>query len=203
VDNVREGVRAVLEWSLADEEWDFQLAEQSFGDERGWGAVVLEQEGTRVALRGRIDRVDVGHASGAVRVIDYKTRERSAEDHTAAFGKTTFQLAIYGRAAQATLDRGRAEGLYLPVQRLRPGGAPKKHAERWADAHALEGGTPSFERTVLALIDDVRLGRVGVVPASSASCDHCDYDGVCRKPRFAPAAPMDDDESNNGGEGAG
>jgi len=192
IDQVRAGVRAVLEWSLADLAWDFTLAEQSFGEGGVWDPVVLEHDGVRVSLRGRIDRIDLAHDSSSVRVIDYKTRERSAEAHTAAFGTTKFQLAIYARAAQAGLDRAGGEGLYVATQRLRPGATPKKHLARWVAAHEVVDGVPSFERRVASLVGELRRGELSVRPFAAASCSQCDFDGVCRKPRFAPSAPVDD-----------
>jgi ATP-dependent helicase/DNAse subunit B len=187
----------VLEWSIADERWDFALAEQAFGEEGAWESLVLSRAGVRVALRGRVDRVDVAHDSGEVRVIDYKTKERSAESHTAALGATRFQIALYGRVAGAAMARAGAEGLYLGLQRLRPGGAPKRHEERWAEVHELTDGVPGFERRVLDLVGELRRGEVAVRPYEAASCAHCDFDGVCRKPRFAPAAPLDESETDD------
>ena len=187
-DQALSGVRAVLSWSLADESWDFAHTEQAFGDqetEGGWKTLVIENGDVRVALRGRIDRVDVGHLTGAVRVIDYKPKESAARAYTAAFGETKFQLALYSRVAETALGRSRGEGLYLQTQRLRTGMSSKKHSERWALAHEVVDGVPRFEQRVIDLVRTVREGRVGVQPYAPASCEHCDYDGVCRKPRFA------------------
>jgi hypothetical protein len=92
------------------------------------------------------------------------------------------------------MSRAVGAGLYLGVQRLRPGGAPKKQREQWAQAHELADGLPQFERRILGLVGDLRRGDIAVRPAEAASCDHCDFSGVCRKPRFAPAAPVDEDE---------
>jgi hypothetical protein len=198
VGRVRAGVRAVLEWSVADEEWDFAYAEKRFGDHEGWPALTLERPGTRVTIRGTIDRVDVAHDASGVRVIDYKTRASSAEKHTARLGATTFQIALYARVAKEALERAEASGLYLPTQRLRPEHVTKKQADRWAAAHETEGGIARFEATVLDRVTDVRSGRVEVRPFSETSCEHCDYDGVCRKPRFAVPAPLEDEGATEG-----
>jgi hypothetical protein len=192
VDQARSGVRAVLEWSLADEAWDFLAAEQAFGEDGAWEPLVLEQNGVRVSLRGRVDRVDVAHDGSAVRVIDYKGRQSGADSFTAALGATRFQVALYARAAQMALGLGAGSGVYLGIQRLRPGGLPKKQSERWSLAHELVGGVPRFEAHLLALVDQLRQGEVAVRPAEAASCEHCDFKGVCRKPRFAPAAPTEE-----------
>jgi RecB family exonuclease len=191
-DQVLRATRAVIDWSLEDETWDFVSSEQPFGDDEGWQPVVLEAGGSRVRVRGRIDRVDVAHDSGRLRVIDYKTRERSAESHTQAFGTTKFQLALYARAASAAMNRSEGDGLYLATQRLRPGALPKKQRERWELAHEPISGVPRFEVRLTALVETLRAGDLAVRPAAPSSCAQCDFDGVCRKPRFAAVAPADD-----------
>jgi RecB family exonuclease len=185
----RKAVRAVLEWSLADLTWDFACAEQPFGEEGAWDAVVLEGDGRKLALRGRIDRVDVAHEGSAVRVIDYK---KAATAHTTALGTTKFQLLLYGRAAQTGLARSRTEGLYLAAERLRIGALPSLAEKKWADAHEIVVGMPRFERRLLDLVGQLRRGDLSVRPHSLASCTHCDFDGVCRKPRFTPPPPTED-----------
>jgi hypothetical protein len=197
VARARAGVRAVLEWSIADEAWDFAAAEQPFGERGGWAGLSLDRPGTHVTMRGRIDRVDVAHEGSAVRVIDYKTRATSAENHTARFGVTAFQLALYARVAKDALQRATAAGIYLTTQRLRPGDTPKKSVERWTTAHEIEEGMERFEQAVLDRVDELRSGRVDVRPYDDKACAHCAYEGVCRKPRFAPSQPDDDDASED------
>jgi RecB family exonuclease len=192
VDQVLRATHAVIEWSLEDERWDFVSSEQPFGDDEGWQPVILEAGGTRVKVRGRIDRVDVSHDNGQLRVIDYKARERSAESHTQAFGTTKFQLALYARAAGVAMDRVARDGLYLATQRLRPGALPKKQHEQWEYAHEPVSGVPRFERRLTDLVETLRAGDLAVRPVTPSSCAQCDFDGVCRKPRFAALAPVED-----------
>lgn len=199
LDAARQGVQRVLEWSIADEAWDFAHTEVAFGEEGSWPAHVIEAGGTRVAIRGRIDRVDVAHHAPAVRVVDYKTRERAAEAHTAALGITKFQVALYARLAMRAMGRVESEGMYLAVEGLRVGGRPKRHAERWSEATEATDGVPRFEKRIAHLVSLLRTGHVGVRPYEASSCKHCDFDGVCRKPRFVPTAP--DPESSDGDDG--
>jgi RecB family exonuclease len=191
-DQARAAVEAVLEWSLADEAWDFAFAEQGVGEEGGWGELVLERGGTRVRLRGRIDRVDLAHASPGARVIDYKRTETTAEDHTSLFGGTKFQLALYGRAVEIATGSRALEGIYLPTQRLRPSANPRVPPLRWSREHEKVGALDQYEVSVLDLVDAVRQGRIEVRPHAAASCTHCDLPGVCRKPRFAPTVTESD-----------
>ena len=188
---VRASVRAVLEWSLADESWDFAVAEQAVGEPGGWAEVILERVESRVRLRGRVDRVDVRHSSGAVRIIDYKRTESSARDFTASFGETRFQLPIYGRAAENALGAPAREGLYLPTQRLRPESQPAIPEREWELAHERTLGVARFEAWVLDLLGTIRRGRVEVRPFAPSSCTYCDLSGVCRKPRFVASASVD------------
>ena len=140
---VRDAVRAVVTWSLEDEAWDFALAEQTFGDSRsGWPALVLEEGGVRLALRGSIDRVDMGHGRAAVRAIDYKTSPRAAESGMRALGETAFQIALYARTACDALKGAERAGLYLGA--TRPGDVGprlrKDFEASWTALHAMAGG---------------------------------------------------------------
>jgi ATP-dependent helicase/nuclease subunit B len=196
-DRLQRHVDAIIEWSLADEAWDFALAEQPFGEPGGWPAVVLERNGQRVAVRGRIDRVDVASGRHDVRVVDYKTRERAASTDTALLGDEKFQVALYARAAEVALGRSPAMGLYLSGERLRPGDLPAKADLRWQSAHERLGNERRFEEAILDVVQTLRQGELSVRPRRLASCGTCAYDGVCRKPRFAPPAATDDDAEDD------
>jgi RecB family exonuclease len=200
-DQARAGVRAVLAWSIADEAWDFALAEQAFGEPGAWDAVVLDWRGIRVAVRGRIDRVDVSHAgelAPRARVIDYKPKATSAERHTRSFGVTKLQLALYGRATEAAIGRPVEVGLYLPAQRLRPGATFAKGVDAWRAAHESEDGAPRYFEPIHASLTALRRGNVGPVPVDAEACTHCDFAGLCRKPRYAPGTPLGDEDGDEG-----
>ncbi len=209
---VRDAARAVVLWSLADEAWDFALAEQAFGDAPGYGShgsdgshgkerraawppLVLEDGGVRLALRGAIDRVDVGHGRAAVRAIDYKTSPRAAESGMRALGETAFQIALYARAAGNALERPDRAGLYVGATRPGEVGAKlKKDFEAtWAALHAGDGTTKVEERA-LDLVRRVRQGGLAPRPSDESACATCDVSGGCRKPRFAIA--RDEDEGS-------
>lgn len=193
----RSAVRAVLDWSLGDEAWDFASAEQPVGEEAGWGSIMLRRGEAHVRLRGRIDRIDRDHASRGVRVIDYKRTASAADECTASFGETRFQLAIYGRAAELATGLPAVEGIYLATRQLRPESTPRVPPLAWRAAHEKVEGIERFETIVMDLVEAIREGRIEVRPRATSSCAHCDFDGVCRKPRFAPAMTPEDESFND------
>jgi RecB family exonuclease len=193
---VRDAVRAVVTWSLEDEGWDFALAEQPFGDGRGgWPPLVLEDGGTRLALRGSIDRVDAGHGRAAVRAIDYKTSPRAAESGMRALGETAFQVPLYARAACDALCAGQRAGLYVGA--TRPGDVgpklKKDFEASWAALHTAEGAVTRIEGKALDVVSRIRRGGIAPRPVDDSACAICDASGGCRKPRFAIA--RDEDEA--------
>ncbi len=195
IDHVRRDVERILEWSLADLEWDFVVAEQTFGDPAsGWDAVRIEGDGASLGLRGQIDRVDRAHGRNAVRVIDYKLGERGARARVRVLGELAFQLPVYGRAAAVRYGARAEEGMYLPTRApsLAPGFVTKGSREAWTLAHAPEGGRSHFETRALAVALGVRGGDVSPSPREKAACERCGFDGGCRKPRFAIAAPEEE-----------
>jgi hypothetical protein len=194
---VRDGVAAVIDWSLAEEAWDFARAEQRFG-ERGigsWPALRLDDGRTRLDLRGSIDRIDTAHGRAAVRAIDYKSSRTAVESGGKNLGETVFQIALYARAAADALHALEREGLYLPTQRrdLASFRMREPFAVRWRELHAPAppGGT-RIEATVLEIVRALRSGMLAPRPRDEAACATCAMSGGCRKPRFAIPAPEED-----------
>jgi|GEM_PF-1190131 len=194
---VRDAVRRVLEASVADEEWDFFAAEQSFGfaDASSWPPLVVRDsehhEGETLRLRGSMDRVDLAHDGGMLRVVDYKKSKSSADAGTRALGETALQVPLYARVASQQLGVA-ATGLYLPTY-SRDARAMSKSSARAADqvtelAQAREGGLSPIEQRALTLIQGIRRGNVAPLPADESTCLSCSVSGGCRKPRFMIAA---------------
>jgi hypothetical protein len=78
--------------------------------------VILDYGAVRLALRGRVDRVDTGPLG--LRVVDYKTSrssERWAEAPGSLRGGERLQLALYRRALQAGGAREEVHGAYRGV----------------------------------------------------------------------------------------
>jgi hypothetical protein len=197
LDEARRDVLRVVEWSLADEQWDFAAAEQSFGSGRpdSWDAVRIERGGARLALRGAIDRLDVGHGRSAVRAIDYKLGDGAAQRAARGLGELTFQLPVYARAGKVKYAASRTDGLYLPM-RVRgplPPLPPKGHAEVWDRAMLEDNGRAAFEDRAMGIVEQVRAGSLLPTPRQEHACDTCSLDGGCRKPRFAIEAEREDE----------
>jgi RecB family exonuclease len=187
LDRALADVRAVVEWSLTDDGWDFALAEQAFGDDvpGAWPALLLEHAGTALHLRGRIDRVDRA-PGGGVRVVDYKRSKRRALD-VAGLGVTDLQVPLYARAAAGHLGASYASGLYLPTgARDLPGFEPRDaFPVRWSELLEEDGGLARIERRALDLVRALREGALAPLPDDERACTICPFDGGCRRPRFA------------------
>jgi RecB family exonuclease len=184
----RDDVRAVLDFSLADAEWDFALAEQPFGEGGEWPPLRLEAAGAPLLLRGKIDRVDLAHDAARTRVIDYKSSRRAADVGTREMGTTAFQVPLYALVAARAQGGEGARGVYLPTPaRDLEAGVREVTAERWSEL--LESAPAAAAQIVGAM----REGSLAPVPRDEKACVFCHVRGGCRKPRFA-VAPDDERE---------
>jgi hypothetical protein len=184
-------VAKVVDLAIDDNEWDFVLAEQSFGDgagvtQGGWPAFVVADGETRVSLRGRIDRIDVASDASAVRAIDYK--RRVSLPPITDLGSTAIQVPIYALVARSALGAAIAYGRYLstvsPAQRSTPA-----FDARFADlVTAAADGSTEASRSVLELLRSLRAGEIAPRPSAAKWCAQCGLDGACRRPRFAVTA---------------
>ncbi|MCL2723853.1 MAG: PD-(D/E)XK nuclease family protein [Polyangiaceae bacterium] len=195
---VRDCVRAVLVDALADEEWNFVLAEKSFGgrDDGGWPAFVIEGACELVVLRGTIDRIDRARGGTSPRVVDYKRSKSTVREASKGLGVTALQVPLYACVAAKMLG-GEAAGTYVPfLPRDVLDAAMNEQIETTVRdlAMRMESSTLSLiEHRALSLVTRVRSGGLAPIPADESACRVCAVSGGCRKPRFA-MAPLDDDE---------
>jgi RecB family exonuclease len=177
-------VAAVLERALADEAWDFSLAEQPFGESApgAWPALRVAPD---LALRGKLDRVDRRRSGSAVRVLDYKRRAHTIQKAASGVGEISLQLPLYALAARASLGADEVSAEYLPF-------APRDlvdyrpSASLEAKLSELVRGDPApVAATVVDLVSETRRGALAPLPWDERACAHCEVDGGCRKPRFA------------------
>jgi len=193
---VRESVAAIVEWSLADEAWDFARAEQTFGDGRraSWPPLVLDDGAVRLAIRGSIDRVDEGHGRASVRAIDYKSSRGAAESGMRTLGDTAFQVALYARVAADALHAAERAGIYVGAPRPDDVGpkVKKDFEAKWATLHVAGARVTPIEARAIDVVRRVRLGGIAPRPGDESACARCDSSGACRKPRFAIAREDDD-----------
>ncbi len=89
-----------------------------FGEEGGLPPVVLTlRDGRRIALRGKIDRIDRWDGDGGVylRVVDYKSSQREIDPTRLWYG-LQLQLMLYLQAASQGLEGHAAGAFYFTVK---------------------------------------------------------------------------------------
>lgn len=154
-----------------------------------WGALVLETEdGGRVFIEGRIDRIDATPDRRAVRVVDYKTgRPRSKRAQNG-----DFQIPLYALVAKR-LGAHEVSGVYVAIG---PGGvatiSPSKESERVLGGDALEEVSSMAAHAVLR----VASGFVAPRPASLGACRRCEARDLCRRPAVMPESVEEDASSS-------
>jgi hypothetical protein len=196
---VSDAVRAVLGVAVADDTWDFALAEQTFGagGDASWRPLELTDGDVRLALRGSIDRVDRAHDGRALRVVDYKRSKSTVADSAKSLGETALQVPLYARVASRELGLV-ATGAYVPTQArdVALEAKPNTRAGQRMDelvARPTGSALAEIERRALAIVASARSGALAPIPAHESECRYCAVSGGCRKPRFA-MAPVDDVE---------
>ena len=140
-------------------------------------------DGTRIALRGRADRIDT-LADGSLRVVDYKTGSPShyrVSAKAGAFnGGRLLQPALYADAVGTSLYRTVSRFEYrFPTDRGGNAVVPFD-ATKLVDARGV----------VTSLVDHVRTGRF-LPTIDKADCTYCDFAGICRvsAERFDVSSP--------------
>ena len=159
---------------------DWQRAREAEGWRYVAGEHALQRalplaDGGSLNLTGRLDRVDEA-GSGAVAVLDYKTRDRTALRKQVKDPEDV-QLAVYGalageavrEAAYVSLDGERIETVSLD--------APRTIVE----AHVTH---------LIGLFEHIGAGAPMVANGTGMVCDYCAVRGLCRKDYHQP---VDDD----------
>ena len=131
--------------------------EVAFGEEGGLPPVVLTlHDGRRIALRGKIDRIDrwVGDDGVYLRVIDYKSSKKEIDPTRLWYG-LQLQLMLYLQAATQGLNGKAAGAFYFTVKDpLVDAQDVKEEAER-AIAQALRlRGVVLADTQVVSAMDD-------------------------------------------------
>lgn len=151
--------------------------------ERGFGLVgeeppVLEFGGARLALAGRIDRLDRGPAG--LRVLDYKTGRLKPSEHRPGDlrGGQRIQLALYHRAVPRLDDVPGAgelpvEGAYVGVT------AASGHARYLWRQEDFEATREELNRLVAAMLEGMARGELYQVERGRFCDAYCPYGPVC------------------------
>ena len=206
--------RAQVEAFLADEaesETAFRprpdLLEVAFGpfdDEEGEAGHAPLRLGD-VALRGRIDRIDVDEAGRAV-VRDYKTgRTVAAADKFAKEGK--LQIQLYMRVAERILGLDPVAGLYHPLGSAsdrKPRGLVAREDDELKrlgivgtdrrDAEDFEQALTDAEELATTAAREMRAGEIRRHPIGGQCPKYCTFQAICRLERAIGI-----EENGNGG----
>ena len=185
---------ALVDWHAAAREmaaWRPAHTEVAFGA-AGAGAVappgrhepirLTTAHGT-LALRGRIDRIDLAAEGDGWQVVDYKSGS-SAPTPAAMQAGTSFQLPVYLWAAGELLGRpadGVTQAFFLPVRKPRRTGLLTTKA---TDKHPEGTAGPALDlarRYIENFLDAMRQGKFPVLPRSEDACSaRCPFREICR-----------------------
>lgn len=159
----QKAIPAYLEWAGEREAggWRFAFGEQVL--ER-----VLEWEGGRVTLRGRVDRIDE-HADGSRAILDYKAqglqalrdRLREGGDH---------RLAFCAVLSEEQVSSGHL--VALEPSRNRTGDAEAEHFPEWQDR---------LQSRIVGSLQAIAAGAPLPAAGIERICVHCEVRGLCRK----------------------
>lgn len=173
--------------------------------ERGFGFPGDDGEPTpslrlgEIALRGRIDRIDVAPDGRTAVVRDYKTGKKVSG--AAKFADDgALQVPLYMLVAREVLGLDPIAGLYLPLGAARPNerrprGIAVRDDERLAGLDLVRGDPCERDELDEALAHaaerareaaaEMRRGEIGRRPLGGACPEHCTYQAICRLERAA------------------
>jgi ATP-dependent helicase/DNAse subunit B len=176
------------------------------GDEEQHDALRLGD----VALRGRIDRIDVDPDGRRAIVRDYKTGKSVAR--AGDFTDTgTLQIQLYMRVAERVLGLDPVAGLYQPLgavgdERRRPRGLVLREEEGvkalgtvntdCRDADQFAAALDEAETTAIEAAREMRAGRIGRRPLGGKCPKYCNFQAICRLERAVGAVG----ENGSGGD---
>jgi RecB family exonuclease len=161
----------------------------------------------KLALRGRIDRIDLApDRSGAV-VRDYKTGGNVSRAGTFA-AEGTLQIQLYMRAVRELLELEPVAGLYQPLgaanpERRRPRGLALRGDERLAGldlvwrsddvcaADDLDAHLEAAAGRATTAAAEMSSGDIGRRPIGGRCPAHCTYQAICRLERAVGAVGID------------
>jgi ATP-dependent helicase/DNAse subunit B len=170
-ERVRNAMLLDLRQFAADGEWDRTLYLES-RIELDFQFPLTES----VAIRGKIDRLDVTRDGRAV-VIDYKYS--NAQNLKARLeSEDLLQAPLYLIAAERQFGLAPDAMYYLGVK-------AKVEYGKWATSEGWEAQT--VEKT-LRIVDEMRSGRIEIAPADPDKCRYCDARDICRVETGAAAA---------------
>jgi ATP-dependent helicase/DNAse subunit B len=130
-----------------------------------------------LAIAGKIDRLDV--AGGAAYVVDYKySNAQNTKDRRD--NPNLLQAPLYLMAVEKFFGLKAAGMYYLGLKGgVEPAG--------WEAADLPEDWLDQARARTLAIVDQIRAGRVDIAPSDRDKCRFCDCADVCRIETAEPA----------------
>ena len=167
-----------------------------------------------LALRGRIDRIDVAGDGRSAIVRDYKTAKRVPR--AAEFvDRGTLQIQLYMRVVREVLELEPVAGLYQPLgasdpRHRRPRGIAVSGDERLEgldlvrsdrrEPEELERTLEQAETTAIEAAGEMRAGLIDRRPIGGVCPKYCNFQSICRLERVLGAVG-EQNGNGNGGEG--
>ena len=161
------------------------IPEAKFGRRDEWRAAV--DEGTQVAFRGNIDRIDLNSDGSPTLIVDYKT-SRSADSIKALNADPIdrgrrLQLGAYSLAARQRFPQAeRLPAIYWFVTER---GGFKTAPDEPFDINDSET-LGRFREGVSAIVEGIRGGVFPANPGAQgwgSNCTHCDFNTLCQSRR--------------------
>ncbi len=170
---------------------DLEFARKGFRPrylEKWFQGLAIDTSAGTVAIRGRIDRIDL-NADGAYVLYDYKTG--STPQIKAMLEGKDVQIAAYLLAAEGILPQGQNVGAayYVIGDRSRRG---LFHEDYYTQIGVSKGKNvlseqgfaqqnQKFAEILQACGESILKGHFPIEPASSRTCSFCAFQGICRK----------------------
>lgn len=179
-----------------------ELAFGPFDEDQGEAPEHPALELGDVALRGRIDRIDIGPDGASAVIRDYKTGKSVARADEFA-NRGTLQIQLYMRVAQRILGLQPIAGLYQPLgavgaEKRKPRGLVSREHEglkelgivgrdrRDADEFAL--ALDQAEEIATRAAAEMRAGEIRRNPIGGRCPKYCSFQPICRLERAAGIA---------------
>jgi ATP-dependent helicase/DNAse subunit B len=163
-------LQGVIKDVLTDPDWTPFAFEVAFG-EKGKEVAFELDNGQKLKLQGRMDRVDLSADGQALRVVDYKTGTSSQSTKNSVKAGTKLQLPFYLWALRHLYpEKISKQALYDFMTRR---GDYKKVA---FDPEAVGDVKPILNQVLTTVADGV---AQGLFPSVGTACDHCDYRKLC------------------------
>ncbi len=166
--------------------------EKGFGmpprrDEPATEPLVIESDGVKVRIRGRIDRVDVVETDdgSGFWVIDYKTGSSKNLPAKSVQELLHVQLSIYALAVEKLLSNGPTRPLGLVHWFLGEDGVrvalPGQSSTAWFnDAESWAKFRRRLEQWIVELVSNMRAGAFSLKPRSDDCTRTCQFGQICR-----------------------